>query len=421
MMPDAGLRTDQAPPLAIPASFFLLSPLAMIAAGVLLFFHPEALAARWSGAALALTHLGTLGLLGSTMLGALYQLIPVVAGAPVPAIRLAHGVHAFYLSGLVALVGRFLGLPPLAGAIGLVALGCAFLLFFLPVAVALFRAPSASATPLGLRVSVVALLLVVLVGLRVGLGHAGGSFAAARFVWAQVHLSLGLLGWVGGLLAAAAWQLVPMFYLAPSFPPALPRLVHGLQALGLALLLGVLLAAEAGLDVGVGSALLAAAPLALGVWLLGPAAVLRALLLRKRARADGSVRFWLAGAPVALALPWLGAWAVYAEDPRWGLAFAWLALWGHAATILHGMLTRILPFLTWFHRFSRLLGKAPVPPMRALYPDSRVRIGWGLHVATTLAGLAAVVTGVCWPVAVGLVATGAWLGWHLGWTLLHRG
>jgi len=78
-----GLRTDQAPPLTIPASFFLLAPLSMMAAGALLAAHgQDLLASRWLPAAMAATHLGTLGFLGAIMLGALYQMIPVVAGAP---------------------------------------------------------------------------------------------------------------------------------------------------------------------------------------------------------------------------------------------------------------------------------------------------------------------------------------------------
>ena len=41
----------------------------------------------WAPTSLALAHLGTLGMLGMVMLGALYQMTPVVAGSPVPRIR----------------------------------------------------------------------------------------------------------------------------------------------------------------------------------------------------------------------------------------------------------------------------------------------------------------------------------------------
>ena len=67
----------------------------MLASGLLLAFAgAAALASRWLPLAFALTHLGTLGFLCSVMFGALYQMIPVVAGSPVPGARLAHAVHA---------------------------------------------------------------------------------------------------------------------------------------------------------------------------------------------------------------------------------------------------------------------------------------------------------------------------------------
>ena len=67
----AGLHTDQAPPLSIPSAFFLLAPLAMIVGGVLMTEMGAALVeTAWSPLTIALAHLGTLGLLGSVMIGA---------------------------------------------------------------------------------------------------------------------------------------------------------------------------------------------------------------------------------------------------------------------------------------------------------------------------------------------------------------
>ncbi len=409
-------RLDQGPPLVIPASFFLTAPLAVVAAGALTLVYGQALESRWTGPAFAVVHLGTLGMLASTMLGALYQLIPVLGGAPVPAVRLAHLVHALLVGGLAALVARFCGAAPPWGWGGASALAAALVVFVVPVGIGLARAPARTWPVVGMRAALVGLVVVLLLGLRLALP----PLPPLRLLWIQAHLSVGLLGWVGGLVSAVAWQLVPMFYLAPPFDPRLPIVVLALQGLGVAGPLLVLALAEAGVDVGSGAMLLAAAPAALGVWGVAPIALLRGLLRRKRAGADGSVRFWFAALPVALALGPLAVLAWALPDPRWSLAFGWLAVWGWAGTVVHGMLTRIVPFLTWFHRFAPRLGKERVPAMRALFPDSRVRAGLALHVGTTLAGLVAIVTGVTWPAGVGLVATGGWLGLHLVATLRRR-
>ena len=420
-MPAAPLTTlpgapnlDQAPPLAIPASFFLLAPTSLIAAGVVVLIWGVSLQDRWPGPAFALAHLGTLGLLGATMMGALYQLIPVLGGTPVPAVRLAHGVHVLFLAGLAGLVARFLGAPAAVGSTGASLLAAAFLLFGVPVGIALVRAPARTWSITGMRVAASSLVAVILLGLTLALTPA----SALRSLWIQVHLTIGLCGWVGGLIAAVAWQLAPMFYVAPAVDRRVPMVVHGLQAAGVVASLVVLGLAEAGVAVGSGAAMVAAAPMAVAVWGIAPVALLRVLSQKKRG-ADGSIRFWFAALPVALCLGPLGvaAWAL--PDPRWAVAFGWVAVWGWAGTLVHGMLTRILPFLTWFHRYSPLLGKARVPAMRALYPDARVRIGLYLHGGTTLAGLLGIVSGVTAPAGVGLLITGAWLGWHLVAVLRH--
>src|SRR5262245_16940980 len=146
-MQAASLRTDQAPPIVVPASFFFTAPAAMIAAGVLILVEREAaLDSTWSGAALALLHLGTLGFLGSMMLGALYQMIPVVAGAPVPAVRLAHAVHAALVAGVAGLVTGFVLQAPAAFRVALALLSFALAGFLVPVAAALARAPARTST-----------------------------------------------------------------------------------------------------------------------------------------------------------------------------------------------------------------------------------------------------------------------------------
>ena len=69
-----------------------------------------------------------------------------------------------------------------------------------------------------------------------------------------------------------------------------------------------------------------------------------------------------------------------------------VAIWGWAGLIVHGMLHRIVPFLAWFHELSPLVGKTAVPSARGLLPDARTRLGLGLHLASLLAGSAAILT-----------------------------
>jgi hypothetical protein len=415
-----GLRTDQAPPIAIWAGFYLLAPLAMAACGWLLWTGGDVMfASRWVPRTMAATHVGTLGFLAAVMLGSLYQLLPVVAGAPVPWVRLAHLVQAALAVGVLALVdGLATGQPARLGLAARVLAG-AFLVFVGPVAYALARAPTRSTTVHGMRVAVLGLIAVAALGVVLALARAGEL--AVRGDWLgllSAHLALGGVVWLGGLVTAVSWQVVPMFYLTPPVPRwsqwlTLAALVGGLVAV-------VAIAAAGGPRRDVVRAI---APALLVIWLLHPLVTLRALHRRRRRRVDGSVRFWWAGlsfAPLALALALA---TELDDDPRWPVAMGWVAVWGWAGLIVHGMLTRIVPFLVWLHRFAPLVGRADVPSMRALLPDRCIQVALGLHVAAVLAGLATTFGGgalAARATAALLIAAGLVLGANLVHTLRQR-
>jgi hypothetical protein len=348
-MRTAGLHLEQAPPLAIPLSFFLTAPLAVAAAGgVLLHNGSTALVTSWSPSTLAIAHLGTLGMLGMVMLGALYQMTPVVAGSPVPRVRLAQAVHALLLLGLLGLVpgiGRGAGALVLAGV---AALAAAFGLFLGQVGVALARAPTRNATVAGMRAALASLLLTVALGAWMALGHAGLGFPGPRPLWLQVHLCVGLLGWVGGLISAVSWQVLPMFYLTPPVSRRMQRTLQTSLSLGVLLPVAVLVADASGIAICTGASAetiagLAALPAVAAVWVLHPLSSLACLGRRRRRRVDASLHFWRAGLAAALVTGPAAAAALWLPEPRWGLLLGWLAVWGWAGAIVHGMLTASCP------------------------------------------------------------------------------
>jgi hypothetical protein len=367
-------------------AFFVTAPCALVAVGVLLAWEPTALVGtRYAGPTLAVVHLLTLGWLAMVMLGALYQMIPVVAGAPVPFIRLAHLVWLLLAAGAGALtVGLLLGLPPsLLGAVH--TLSAAATLFLLPAGWALLRAPTGGPTVIGMRLALAGLASVVVLGALLAIGRATGGLGGDALASLSAHGAIGLLVWVGGLIVAVSWQVVPMFYLAA--PVGLLTQAATLLLVGMTLvspLFLLLFGADAR------AVLLAAAPGAAAVWLLHPWTLLERIATRRRKRADASLDFWWAGllaAPLALAASVAG---LVLPHPRWVMLAGWLILVGWAGLIVHGMLTRIVPFLVWFHRCSPLVGQPGVPSMKKLLPDRRARVGLVLQLAALGAGAAAI-------------------------------
>ncbi|MFW2374372.1 MAG: hypothetical protein ACN4GM_14700, partial [Gammaproteobacteria bacterium] len=79
------LSLQQAPSIATPMRFFITAPLFAIAAALLFIINgPEMLHSRWLPNTLAAVHLITLGFVTMSMMGALFQLLPVLAGSQFP-------------------------------------------------------------------------------------------------------------------------------------------------------------------------------------------------------------------------------------------------------------------------------------------------------------------------------------------------
>jgi len=410
------LSLQDAPPLAVPVLFFLTAPLALAAAGAtVLLGGADVLTSRWAPLTLAVTHLGTLGFISMVMLGATYQMTAVVVGSSIPWPRSAYGVYALFTLGVAGFCWGIASGNPSIVFVAIAILTFAVGLFVVPVGIALFRAPSLNETVFGFRAAIAFFFFAAVAGIWMAHGFSGMAFPGSRLLWSQAHLSVALVGWVGGLLAAVSWQVLPMFYLAPHPPGVIKWTVQILVvvgAVGPVIILGIDylgLLGEGGppLEPAVAAA---ATPGILAVWVLHPAVSAWSLSKRRRKRVDPSLYFWQAGLLMAplTALAAIAAWSL--DAPHWDVLFGWLALWGWVGMIMHGMLTRIVPFLVWLHRFAPVVGRMPVPSVRKLSPDAFIHRGLALHLSSLLLGIAAIFTVsdlLCRLAGLGLILTAA--------------
>ncbi|MDP1924125.1 MAG: hypothetical protein Q8K57_05010 [Thiobacillus sp.] len=394
MNPQAGLSFEQAPPFALPLRFFLTAPLFLLAAAGLIMFSPETLTSRWTPQALALTHALTLGFLAMTMLGALLQMLPVVAGMPLPAPRrVAWLSHLSLTLGSLALMTGFLTAAPTAFGVAIVLLGSGLAVFLAAAAISLTRAV-ASATVNGMRLALISLGITLLLGVALALQRTGGWALPAVDAMLAAHVSFGLLGWVLLLVIGVAYQVVPMFQITPPYPPRLTRWLAGAVFALLCLHAAVSLLPEPAADA---ATLLAESGLAT-VILLFALLTLRLQSRRRRKLPDVTLDFWRAG--MASLIASVAVWLAAQFSPAWAgsdtypLLLGVLFIGGFAVSVVNGMLYKIVPFLAWFHLQAQLQARAgSIPTMKSMIPERWSRMQFRLHVPTCLLLIAT----VWWP------------------------
>ncbi|MGZ5781002.1 MAG: permease, partial [Burkholderiaceae bacterium] len=218
------LSFEQAPPISIPLRYFLSAPLFAVAAGLLLMWSgSDALASRWSPITLSLTHLLTLGFLSMTMAGALFQMLPVVAGADVPAVRMTAGVvHLFLTMGTIVLCTGFWRMNPVLFKTAIVFLLIAFLWLLATALYAVIATRGKNDTLAAIRLALAS--LVVTVSLGVGLASVlAWSLDVPFSLLVRLHVTWGLIGWVSLLIIGVAFQVVPMFQVTPVYPLPISR------------------------------------------------------------------------------------------------------------------------------------------------------------------------------------------------------
>ncbi len=363
--------------------------LVLLHAGIAL--DPAALRVPPGTSGILLLHLTVLGWITPTMMGADYQLLPVVLHQPLPRPGLARAVLAVYVVGTALFLfawgtGTGLGLA-LGGALA----GLGLLGFVAHMTAALVRTRSGlgrGPVAIGLVGGLGFLSLTAVLGPWMALGLGGivpQPFSSLR----AMHAAAGLAGWLLLTVLGASYQLLPFFAATPT--TVRPRwgvwaaVLVALGALGLvAAGLGLLPAWAAGLTTWTG----------LSLWLWD----LVALAARGRQARREPVTLYTLLAAVAL---WLGASGGLAALAGWRGPWvlpAYVGLIVGPALLVLGQLQKILPFIAALDVSLAARRHGAVPKTEALFPRQRafaILAVLGPAYLATVLGLAA-----HWPVLI---------------------
>ena len=409
MFQNSGLSLDQAPPISVVLRFFLAGSLFGITAGLWLLFRGDAALDPSASDGQILTHLLTLGVMLSFMLGALFQMLPVLAGVALEnPVRTSIRTQYPLIAGIIFLLLAFeQGSRPLYAAAG----------FFLTVSLfppivwilrRLLALPSHSSSSRGMGFSLFDLIVLLLLGL-VMLGMRSGFNLGDYSAFKSVHIAFGLYGWIALLIVSVSFQVIEMFYVTPPYP----RLVGRYLPFSVSGLLTLDLVAALNLPSAMPWIESLVALLLLGYALL----TLRRLGQRQRSLADATVWFWRTGMgalALAMSLVIAGKFTDLSIPFQQALYTLYAAF---ALSIVFAMSYKIVPFLTWFHLNAQGYFTAPMMH-EVIHPRYAMR-HLAIHLTTLFVALVAAFDPRLWPL-VGLllafscvwIALAIYRAWH---------
>ncbi|HDY82674.1 MAG TPA: hypothetical protein ENH48_06930 [Halieaceae bacterium] len=413
-----GLSLETIPPIHIPFRFFNTAPwMGVLAALVLLFGTGQPYGSQWSPELLAATHLLTLGFMAMVMLGAMFQLVPVISGRMIPGgTVVATLVHMLLLIGVLLLVAGFYWQAYWLFAWALPVLLGAFAVFLLALGSLLLRRIGGGDAIYSIRFAALSLLITIGLGALRSANYAGLLEPLTLANIANIHLAWGLAGWVLLLVMGASYQVIPMFHVTPSYPSLLARALPTVVLLSLLLLTLI--------DHTVVQALAVVALCTTAI--VYAVYTIRLLNQRKRKIPDITARFWrlsltclMVSALLLLGFYFAGHLLSSVELQQMApIIIGILMIYGFAGSVIMGMLQKIVPFLSYLHLQRRCMSSfellKTLPHMGEIIPESRSRWQFRLHWSVLLVLLAAAITGFFTEFAALLLAADfAWLGFTL--------
>jgi hypothetical protein len=396
------LNSRNAPALDLPARFMGLAIASLAIAVLSAPWTLPLMQGQFNGfRLLALVHLMTLGFVGSMIIGASYQLVPVALQVPLFSVTLGRMSFPFYLGGLVLFLTGLLRewLPGLA--IGGSLLGIAFALYIVIIVGTFIRAPHKDAIAWHIVLGSVLSGLGMVLGVMLAFNKGNGFLAGRLLDVLAAHIIVMLVGWVTITYTGVAYRLVGMFTLAEKHVSerqawmALGLFGGGTTLLALRFMPG--LPAMAGW---------AGAAMILGGGVLFSAQLRRMYRKRMRRTFDIHMPFAIASAAMLLiaALSLLVGLILGSTpaDPLW-MATGWLVIFGMVSTAIQGFFYKISTFLVWLKRYAPVAGTQPVPRLEEMYSRTVGMTGFWLWSAAIGAGWLALMLEQPWLPFIGVL------------------
>jgi hypothetical protein len=386
-----------------PLVYFAFAHLCLLWAALTLAWDPRGVAGFfYHPRMLAVVHLLTLGWISSSILGALYLVLPMAFRSPLEKSRLDGWICGIYVTGVLGMVSHFWIDSPngMVWSAGTAVLGLVLAAVrFLP-AVSASRAARAVRSHLYLAFANV--LLAGLLGTTVGLNKFFPLLPGGPLSGVLAHAHLAILGWATLIVMGVGYRLIPML-----LPSAVPS-GSGVWCSAMLMELGTLSLATGLLAfsswIPFGAMLCAMGVLAFGYQLIWMRRNPRPAPVGRRTPDLGVIQVGLSIGYLALA-SLLGLWLVFGEPGVWKLraamGYGTAFLLGFLAQIVVGVGSRIVPWAAYLWGFGDG-GYRVTPPTPHELPERKLQ--W-IVFGSWLFGVPAVGLGLTFD-QIGLISVG---------------
>ena len=362
-----GLSTEQAPPISVPFRFFLTAPLFAIFIGLLLFIVPiDTILNRYSPEAIGITHLFTLGILSMIIIGALQQMLPVLAGAVIKKpILFANIIHISLIFGTLSLSFGFIYSLNYLFTIGAIFLSIAFITFFFTIIKLLFKVKYITSTVNAMKIFSIVGFITILLGLYLIGSYISGNISNYHYIFVNTHILFGIFGFASIMIMGVAFQVIPMFYVAPDLPKYIqnkfPKAIFTMLVL---FFIFSLLKLEI-YEIKVVFAILLSLFAYYGI---------KSLNNRRRPVFDVTLWYWKLSLFSLIISMFL-----YIKYPDSMILPIIISL-GFLYSLLQGMIYKIIPFLSWFHLNSK--GYFIIPTLREFIKEDNIKVQFYIYLSS---------------------------------------
>ncbi|MFD1779633.1 hypothetical protein ACFSFW_13295 [Fredinandcohnia salidurans] len=360
MIPQLSNETN----IRLPLSFIIFSIVALVASQVILLFNGHMVidGIFRTPAILSSAHLLILGWALMVAMGAMYQLVPVAFLTPIWSEKF--GFIQFWITAIgFGGFGITLSFSPtisiFTGSLAVIGI----LLFLVQMFMTIKKQAKKNILTAFVGSALICLLVTISLGILLIVNLGAGIAHLDHFAVLKSHMLLGVAGWFTFLIFGFSYKMVPMFSLAHGFSMKLSSWVYTVYAIGLVVTICSFIT-EVNLLLQVGMALLFAG------FALFSYHISTIIKVRLKKKLDKPFIFSLIAICFGLVIHFFGM--VLAFLPGYYeiygvLVFLYLFLW-IAGSIL-GYLYKIIPFLWWTHKYSKLIGKSDVPTLKQMIDE----------------------------------------------------